>query len=354
MKNLDKYLSLLGEEVDGLLLTSRYSRHYGAEFDIAEGVAIVTRQGCRYFTDSRYIESAQAGIQGFEVLEVNRENSYSDRLNAAIADFGVTKLGYEEHYLTVEELRDYEDKLTAQLIPCHQKIYAFRGVKEDWELDRMRKAQKIADKAFMEALTRIHAGMTELEAQAELIYCMYKNGAQGLSFDPIVVSGPNSSMPHGVAGERVIQEGDFLTMDFGVLYQGYCSDTTRTVAVGYATEEMKEVYNVVLKAQTEAIAVTRAGIPGKEIDAVARKVISDAGYGPYFGHGYGHSLGLEIHENPSPNAGNSEPMPVGAVCSAEPGIYLPGKFGVRIEDVTILTEDGCEDITGIPKELVIL
>lgn len=354
MKNLDKYLSLLGEEVDGLLLTSRYSRHYGAEFDIAEGVAIVTQKGCRYYTDSRYIESAQAGIQGFEVLEVNREHSYYDRLNTAIADFGVTKLGYEEHYLTVEELRGYESKLNAQLVPYHQKLYAFRGVKEDWELDRMRKAQKIADKAFLEVLPRIHAGMTELEAQAELIYCMYKNGAQGLSFDPIVVSGPNTSMPHGVAGDRVIQEGDFLTMDFGVLYQGYCSDTTRTVAIGYATDEMKKVYNVVLKAQTEAIAATKAGVPGKEIDAVARKVIADAGYGPYFGHGYGHSLGLEIHENPSPNAGNSEPMPVGAVCSAEPGIYLPGKFGVRIEDVTILTEDGCEDITGIPKELVIL
>lgn len=354
MKNLDKYLSLLGEEVDGLLLTSRYSRHYGAEFDIAEGVAIVTKKGCRYYTDSRYIESAQAGIQGFEVLEVNRENSYYDRLNAAITDFGVTKLGYEEHYLTVEELRSYESKLNAQLVPCHEKIYAFRGVKEDWEKDRMRKAQKIADKAFLEALTRIHAGMTELEAQAELIYCMYKNGAQGLSFDPIVVSGPNTSMPHGVAGNRIIQAGDFLTMDFGVLYQGYCSDTTRTVAIGYATEEMKEVYNVVLKAQTEAIAATKAGVPGKEIDAVARKVIADAGYGPYFGHGYGHSLGLEIHENPSPNMGNNEPMPAGAVCSAEPGIYLPGKFGVRIEDVTILTENSCEDITGIPKELVIL
>lgn len=354
MKNLDKYLSLLGEEVDGLLLTSRYSRHYGAEFDIAEGVAIVARKGCRYFTDSRYIEAARAGIRGFEVLEVNRDNSYGDRLNRAIEDFGITRLGYEEHYLTVEELRGYEKKLNAQLVPFHQKIYAFRAVKEDWELDRMRKAQKIADKAFLEALTRIHAGMTELEAQAELIYCMYKNGAQGLSFDPIVVSGPNSSKPHGVAGDRVIREGDFLTMDFGVLYQGYCSDTTRTVAVGYATEEMKEVYNVVLKAQLEAIAATRAGIPGKEIDAVARKVISDAGYGPYFGHGYGHSLGLEIHENPSPNASNTEPMPVGAVCSAEPGIYLPGKFGVRIEDVTILTETGCEDITNIPKELMIL
>ena len=354
MKNLDKYLSLLGEEVDGLLLTSRYSRHYGAEFDIAEGVAIVTAKGCRYFTDSRYIESAQNSLKGFEVLEVNRSNGYFKLLNEAIADFGVTVLGYEENYLTVAELMGYEKNLNTKLIPFNKQINGFRGVKEEWELDLMRKAQKIADKAFAEVLPRIKTGMTELELQAELIYCMYKNGAHGLSFDPIVVSGPNTSLPHGVAGERIIQEGDFITMDFGVLYYGYCSDMTRTVAVGYATEEMKKVYDTVLQAQLAGIAATKAGVPGKDIDAAARKVIEDAGYGPYFGHGYGHSLGLEIHEAPNPNAGNPDPMPENAVASAEPGIYLPGKFGVRIEDVTIFKADGCENITFSPKNLIIV
>ncbi len=354
MKNLDKYLTLLRDGVDGLLLTSRYSRHYGAEFDIAEGVAIVTRKGCRYFTDSRYIESAQNGIRGFEVLEVGRGNGYIQLINAAIADFEVTTLGFEENYLTVVELMGYEKHLNAKLIPYNKEINGFRGVKEAWELDRMRKAQAITDKAFSEVLGRIKPGMTELELQAELIYCLYKNGGQGLSFDPIVVSGPNTSLPHGVAGERVIQEGDFVTMDFGVLYQGYCSDMTRTVAVGYATEEMQKVYDTVLKAQLAGIAATKAGVPGKDVDAAARQVIEDAGYGPYFGHGYGHSLGLEVHEGPNPNSGNSDPMPVGAVCSAEPGIYLPGKFGVRIEDVTIYWENGCEDITHSPKNLIIV
>ena len=354
MKNLDKYVSLLDGEVDGLLLTSRYSRHYGAEYDIAEGVAIVTKQGCRYFTDSRYIESAQNSLKDFEVLEVNRTIGYSKRINDAIADFGVTTLGYEENYLTAAELMNYEKHLNAKLVPFNKPICSFRGVKEEWELKLMRKAQAITDKAFAEVVTRIKPGMTELELQAELIYCMYKNGGTGLAFDPIVVSGPNTSLPHGVAGERVIQAGDFVTMDFGASYQGYCSDMTRTVAVGYATDEMKRVYDTVLKAQTAAIAATKAGIPGQSVDAVARKVITDAGYGEYFGHGYGHSLGLEIHENPGVNAGNTEPLPVGAVCSAEPGIYLPGKFGVRIEDVTIIREDGCEDITGSPKNLMIL
>ena len=195
MKNLDKYLTLLDGEVDGLLLTSRYSRHYGAEFDIAEGVAIVTKKGCRYFTDSRYIESAEKNLKGFEVLEVNRENSYIQRLNTAISDFGVTALGYEEHYLTAEEYFHYAEKLNAKLVPFHKPIYAFRGTKEDWELELMRKAQAITDRAFAEVITRIKPGMTELELQAELIYCMYKNGGTGLAFDPIVVSGPNTSLP---------------------------------------------------------------------------------------------------------------------------------------------------------------
>ena len=304
MRNIEKYLSLLDDEVDGLLLTSRYSRHYGAEFDIAEGVAIVTKTGCRYFTDSRYIESAQNGIQGFEVVEMNRENPFAKLLNDAIADFGVTTLGYEEDYLTVAEFMGYKKKLNAKLVPMSEKINRLRQVKEDYELERMRKAQQITDAAFAEVLTRIECGMTEKELAAELIYCLLKNGGEGLSFEPIVVSGPNTSLPHGVPGDRRLREGDFVTMDFGVTYQGYCSDMTRTVALGYASEEMRRVYDTVLKAQLAGIAATKAGVKGKDVDAAARQVIEDAGYGPYFGHSYGHSIGMECHEMPpcSPSA----------------------------------------------------
>ena len=354
MKNLEKYLSILDGEVDGLLLTSRYSRHYGAEFDIAEGVAIVTKNGCRYFTDSRYIESAENGIQGFEVLEVNRENPYSKRLNDAIADFGVTALGYEEVYLTVAEFMSYEKKLNAKLVPFNDKISGFRSVKEGYELERMRKAQDITDKAFAEVLGRIEVGMTEKQLCAELIYCLLKNGADGLAFDPIVVSGPNTSLPHGVPGDRKIQEGDFITMDFGALYAGYCADMTRTVAVGYVTDEMEKVYKTVLQAQLAGLAASKAGVPGKDIDGAARKVIEEAGYGPYFGHGYGHSLGLEIHESPSPSPSNEKGMPAGSVASAEPGIYLPGQFGVRIEDTCIYLENGIEILTKSPKDLIVV
>ena len=352
MKNLEKYLSLLNDEVNGLLLTSRYSRHYGAEYDIAEGVAIVSKKGCRYFTDSRYIEAAQKGIKGFEVLMVDREHPYTKLLNEAIADFGITTLGYEENYLTVAEFNLYESKLNAKLIPMHTQISGFRAQKEDWELDNMRKAQAITDKAFAEMCTRIKPGMTEKELQAELIYCLYKNGGEGLSFDPIVVSGPNTSLPHGVATDRVIQAGDFVTMDFGVLYNGYCSDMTRTVAVGYATEEMEKVYNTVLQAQLAGLAATKAGVVGKDIDAAARKVITDAGYGDYFGHGLGHSVGLFIHENPRFSPAEEDVILPGMIETVEPGIYVPGFGGVRIEDMILITEDGYRNFNCFEKELI--
>ncbi len=356
MKNLEKYISLLenNPDVDGLLLTSRYSRMYGAEFDIAEGIAIVTKRGCRYFTDSRYIESAQNNIKGFAVIEMKRGTPYSKLLNNAIADFGVTVLGFEETYLTVAEKMAFEDKLDAKLVPYNEKIYSFRSVKEPWELDRMRKAQEITDIAFAEMLTKIKPGLSEKQLQAELVYSLLKNGADGMAFEPIVVSGPNTSMPHGVPGDRVVEPGDFITMDFGAVYRGYCADMTRTVAVGYATREMQQVYETVLRAQTAAIAMTKAGVKGKDVDAAARNVIADAGYGQFFGHGYGHSLGMECHESPNCSPSGETVMEENMVTSAEPGIYLPGKFGVRIEDVVIFTADGCENITRSPKNLIIL
>ena len=354
MKNLEKYLSLLDCEADGLLLTSRYSRHYCAEFDIAEGMAVVSKSGCRYFTDSRYLESAQKNIRDFTVLDVGAGRGYVRRINEAISDFGITCLGYEEKYLTAEELLSFEEELKAPLLPISGKLNAFRDVKEPWELERMKNAQAITDKAFAEILTKIRPGMTELALQAELIYAMYKNGATGLAFDPIVISGPNTSLPHGVAGERVIQPGDFITMDFGAAWQGYCSDMTRTVAVGSASAEMRYVYSVVLEAQQTAIEATKAGLTGAEIDAIARNVIAKAGYGGFFGHSYGHGLGLEIHEGPNLSPRYEKPIPAGAVCSAEPGIYLPGKFGVRIEDVTVISENGTIDMTKSPKNLIIV
>lgn len=355
MKNLEKFRNLLKEgELDGILLTSRVSRLYCAEYDIAEGIAILSQDKCRYFTDSRYIEAAQNNLPDFEVEMVGRSAGYSTLLQKAIDAFGIQSLGFEEEAMTVAEFSVLDQALSATLVPCQRRINRLRWVKEDWEIARMRKAQEITDRTFSGMLTKLKAGMTEKEARSELIYLLYQNGADGLAFDPIVISGPNTSMPHGVAGDRRLQPGDFITMDFGALYQGYCADMTRTVALGYATEEMEKVYGIVLNAQKAAIAATKAGTPGRDIDAIARDVIANAGYGDCFGHGYGHGVGLEIHEAPNCNTANDQPMPAGAVCSAEPGIYLPGKFGVRIEDVVIFTETGCIDITESAKQLIVL
>ncbi len=354
MTNLEKYRSVLEHDDQGLFLTSRYSRLYAAEFDIAEGYAIVAKNGAYYFTDGRYIESAQKNIRGFRVVEFGAAYSLTKAVSDVLAELKLRTLGFEEDYLTVGELNGFAEQFDVEFVPVQKKINVFRHSKEAWELDRMQRAQDITDRAFTEVCTRIREGMTEKDLCAELIYCLYKNGAEGLSFDPIVVSGPNTSMPHGVPGERRLQKGDFITMDFGVLYRGYCSDMTRTVALGFATEQMRDVYQTVLKAQLAGLAVSKAGVAGKAVDAAARDVIAEAGYGAYFTHSYGHSLGLEIHEAPNCNMRNEEPIPLHAVVSAEPGIYLPGEFGVRIEDVAVFEENGCRILTKSPKELMIL
>ena len=353
MSNLEKYRSLL-TDVDALLLTGRVNRMYAAQYGIAEGVCVITRDEAFYFTDGRYIEAAQNNLEGFTALIVDREHPYTDRINEVIAKYTVKTLGFEEDYLTYSEFTKYNSELHAVLKPYQKQIGAFRASKEAWELELMRKAQEITDLTFTQLQKVICAGMTEKDLRAELIYRLYKNGADGLSFDPIVVTGSKTSLPHGVPGDKVIQSGDFVTMDFGSIKHGYCSDMTRTVAVGSASEEMRNVYDTVLRAQLAGIAAAKAGVPGREIDAAARKVISDAGYGKYFGHGFGHSLGLDIHEWPNANPSGEAPMPAGAVCSAEPGIYIPGRFGVRIEDVMVIREGGAEIITKAPKELVVL
>ena len=247
-----------------------------------------------------------------------------------------------------------EEKLSAKLIPTQREISAPRETKGPDELEMLRKAQNIADAAYLQLLPRIQVGMTEKELQAELIYLLYRNGAEGLSFSPIVISGENTSLPHGVAGDRKLDYGDFVTMDFGCKLGGYCSDMTRTVALGFVTPEMRKVYDTVLAAQEAGMAATKAGVKCADADRAARKVIEDADYGEYFGHSYGHSIGLEVHEKPNCSPSDESILRAGVVCSAEPGIYLPGRFGVRIEDVVIVHADGCESITAAPKNLHIL
>ena len=339
--------------VDAMLLTSEPGEFYAVGFH-GEGVVVVTAGECFYFTDSRYIEAANHLITGASISMTDRSRNYRAMVQEVVDRCGVKRMGFEEEYLSVASYQIWKEGVTPELVPAQKLVNGLRAAKDQEEIELMVKAQEITDRAFREILTFIQPGMTEQEIAAKLQYDMLRFGAMRMSFDPIVASGPNGSKPHAIPGPRKIQRGEFVTMDFGCVYGGYCSDMTRTVAIGEPTEEMKKVYHIVLEAQLAGIAAARAGVPGKSIDAAARKVIEEAGYGEYFGHGYGHSVGIEIHESPNATTRDESLMPVGAAVSAEPGIYLPGKFGVRIEDVTILTENGCIDITQSPKELIIL
>ena len=339
--------------IDAMLLNSEPGEYYAVGFH-GEGNVVVTAEKCFYFTDSRYIEAAGNLITGAEIAMTGHSRNYRAMVQEVIDQCHIETLGFEESYLSVADYELWDKGLTARLVPAQKLVNSLRAAKDAEEIALMRKAQEITDRAFDEICKFIQPGMTEQEIAARLQYDMLRFGAEKMSFDPIVVSGPNGSLPHGIPSDKPVEKGEFITMDFGCKYGGYCSDMTRTVALGEPTGERKKVYQTVLEAQLAGIAVTKAGVPGKSIDAAARKVIEDAGYGECFGHGYGHSLGIEIHESPNANTRDETLLPVGAVVSAEPGIYLPGKFGVRIEDVTILREDGCEILTKSPKDLIIL
>ena len=340
--------------LDAILLTSEANCYYATGF-MGEGIALVTRRGSWYFTDSRYTEAADKAIGDAAVIrEVSREKPFSALINEALAEAGAEKAGFEEQRMTVAEHAVYSEKLHCTLTPASSLMTELRGSKDEEELSCMTAAQRIAEGALEQILKEIRPGMTEKEIAARLNYLMVSAGAEKTSFDTIVASGPNGSMPHAVPGMRKVREGDFITMDFGCVYKGYCSDMTRTVALGRPSDEMRNVYDIVLQAQLAGIAAAKAGVTGAVIDGAARKVIQDAGYGVYFGHSFGHSLGIDIHEAPNAAPGNDKPMPDGAVVSAEPGIYLPGRFGVRIEDVMILRPDGAQVITKAPKALLVL
>lgn len=244
--------------------------------------------------------------------------------------------------------------LHATAVRLEDGVESLRMMKEDTEVEKIVAAQRIAEQALEEVLNDIKIGVTEKEIAARLTYLMLHYGAENMSFDPIVVSGANSSKPHGVPTEKTIEAGDFVTMDFGCIYDGYCSDMTRTVAVDHVTDEMRLVYDTVLNAQLAGIACCKAGVTGRDVDAAGRRIIEQAGYGDAFGHGFGHGVGLEIHEAPTASPRGDSPLPAGSIVTAEPGIYLPGRFGVRIEDMLYVIEDGCIDLTDAPKSLLIL
>ena len=342
--------------IDAMLLTNEANRFYASGFHSTgtDGAALITKDAVYYWTDSRYIEAArqQVGDAAVELTVPGR--GYTALLREAVERHGIKTVGFEDEYMTVAALREYRDGVKAEFRGATKLLTDLRMVKSPEEIETLIAAQRIAEKALEEIYNDIKPGVTEQEIAAKLIYLMLRYGAENVSFSPIVASGANGSKPHAVPTEKEIAAGEFVTMDFGCVYHGYCSDMTRTVAVGHVSEEMDTVYHTVLRAQLAGIAAAKAGVPGCDVHRAAAQVIEDAGYGEYFGHGFGHGVGVEIHESPRASVTWREPLPAGAVISAEPGIYLPGRFGVRIEDVIIIQEGGCENIHRAPKELLVL
>jgi len=352
----EKLLGLLSRSAyDAIVLTSEVNRRYATGFHSTAGAVYLSEAHAVFFTDFRYLEAARAAIKEFEVREIKSGQTYEELVGALCLEDNVQCVALEDEALTYSAYTDWTDELDVDMVQgLGDDISKLRVVKDAGEVDKIVSAQRIAEKALTEVLNDIKPGVPEKEIAARLTYLMLHYGAENMSFDPIVVSGQNSSKPHGVPSEKPIDDGDFVTMDFGCIFEGYCSDMTRTVAVGHASDEMRNVYNTVLSAQLAGIKKCKAGVTGQEVDAAARDVITQAGYGHAFGHGFGHGVGLEIHEAPTASQRGTEPLEAGCIVTAEPGIYLAGKFGVRIEDMLYVTADGCENLTKAPKELLIL
>lgn len=351
LKELEKEL----KSTQAALIVSEENRRYFTGFNASNGYLLVTRDGSSFITDGRYIEDAKRIVTEAEVY---LQSNVYQQLNHLMEKYGCSEILVEASRMSILDLNVYRRMLNTYTFNVSSKldmlISSLREVKLDFEIQKMQKAQDIASKALLDTIPLIKPGAVERDIANELDYRMRKYGADGLSFDTIVVSGENSSKPHGVPGEKVIQEGDFVTIDFGALYDGYHSDTTRTFAVGECTEEMANVYNTVLKAQLEGCKALRPGITASDYDGVARKVIADAGYGQYFTHSLGHGVGVEIHEQPFCGPNSKGVLQAGNCVSCEPGIYLEGRFGVRIEDMLLVTEDGSYNFCRLPKELQVI
>ena len=354
--------SLISENLDALILTSPTARRYITGFPSSAGLALITPGECFFFTDFRYIEAAQAQVRGLTVRLSTRDESARKQAIDILRDLNAADIGFEADAMTAAEREDWE-RLWRQtsaatdlrLRPAQELPHSLRLRKDADELAAIEAAQRIAERALSEVVGQVlRSGLTERQVCAELVYRLHLYGADGPSFPPIVASGPHSALPHAQPGDRALQRGDCVILDMGASLDGYCSDMTRTVFLGKVSDEQRRVYDAVLRAQTAGIAAVKAGAAGREIDAAARQVIADAGHGDHFGHGFGHGVGLEVHERPGVNPSGETPIPAGAVITAEPGIYLPGQFGVRIEDLLVVTETGSRNLTEMAKELRII
>ena len=355
MEKIKSLQKILKNSHEAILIHSPENRRYFTDFPSSDGYLVVTKDDAVFFTDSRYIEAAQKSITSCKSVLLTR---LSCEIKVFLEGNEIERAYTEAERLSVSALSQFRKIFSPIKISpskrLENKINELRMVKTAEEIEYIKKAQCIAEEAFDHILSFIRPGVTEKRIALELDFYMLSHGAEALSFETIAVTGKKTSMPHGVPDDTVVEAGDFVTMDFGAVYKGYHSDMTRTVAVGSVSEEQKEIYNIVLNAQKASLEILKKGLSCKEADAAARDVIKNAGYGEYFGHGTGHGVGIEIHELPNLSPRSEAVLQVGNVVTVEPGIYIPNKFGVRIEDMALITENGIENLTSTSKELIIL
>ncbi len=356
MNNLEKLYAKIPQNADCLLITSDINRHYFTGFKSSAGALLVFKDTAYLIVDFRYYEKASNTV---DVCNVVKMDGYYKQINEYLLKHNAKNIYIESDTMTVSELNTLSEKLddnmlvvsTSELSDAINKI---RSLKADIEVQKIIKAQQIAEDALTYALENFHDGMTEKQLAYTLNDYMLRNGADDISFDTIALSGKNTSLPHGVPTNKIIEKGDFILMDFGAVYEGYHSDMTRTVCYGNPSDKMREVYDIVLNAQELALSAFKCGVSCKDIDTISRNYIKDNGYGEFFGHGLGHSVGMEIHENPACNTRDETLLESGIIMTCEPGIYLPNEFGVRIEDMVVITENGYENLTKATKNLVVL
>lgn len=336
------------------LVTDEISIFYFTGFPHSEGYLMITPDNSYLLVDFRYIEAAQNTVKSSEVVIFS--NPF-ETINNLIYANNTEEILLEADKITVSAFRTMQKEIKAELTgddKLSQFIKDLRIIKSADEIEKLKTAQNIAEKAYLEVLNMVKPGITERQIALELEYLMKKNGAEKIAFDLITVTGKKTSLPHGVPTDVEVRNGDFVTFDIGAVYEGYHSDMTRTVAVGEVSDKKRQIYDIVLKSHLAGLDAVRAGVSGFDVDKVCRDIIKDACYGEFFGHGTGHGVGLEIHEEPRVSPKGETILKSGMIITVEPGIYLPDEFGVRIEDTVLVTDNGYETFAHIPKELIIL
>ncbi|OPX86584.1 MAG: putative peptidase [Pelotomaculum sp. PtaB.Bin104] len=346
---IDKFMDLRSRAgVEAFFVTKPENRYYLSGFTGTAGALLLCLSGAYLLTDFRYLEQAQQQSPHFTVIDATE--SLIDKLDELVREKKVTSLGYDGDHLSYNEFLKLKDRLVSiDLKPASGLVEELRLIKDSAEIKNIEEAVRLSDRAIEQVRPQIKPGVTEREIALRLEFAMREMGAEGVAFETIVASGPRSALPHGVASVRTIQSGDLVTMDFGAVYCGYHSDITRTVVVGEPASWQSEIYSIVLEAQLRAVKAVCAGVKASVVDRAARALIAGRGYAEYFGHGTGHGLGLEIHENPRLSKKGETVLRAGMVVTVEPGIYLPGRGGVRIEDTVLVLESGCRVLTKTPK-----